>query len=64
MNLNLKMTRDGDVTPQTVSVDDVLAWRSWLQREIDKIKEVAAGKRRSFSTRDKDGIYCDLEPAD
>ena len=60
----LKVTRDGDATPQTVSVDGVLKWRQWSQHEVDAIKKVAAGELHRFSTRDEKGTFCDLEPAD
>ena len=63
MNLNLKVTRDGKTESQTVSVDDVLTWRQWRSYEVAAIKAVAAGELRRFSTRDEDGTFCDLEPA-
>ena len=64
MDLNLKVTRDGETESQTVSVDDVLKWRQWSQNEVNAIKKVAAGELHRFSTRDEKGVFCDLETAD
>lgn len=61
----LKVTIDGQAShPRYIDVDDVLAWRYWLQHEADKIAAVSLGNCKRFSTRTPQGVYCDLEPDD
>lgn len=51
----------GGVEPATI--EEVLAWREWSEREAIKLAEVDAGKLRRFST-ERDGVPCDIEPAE
>lgn len=57
--LDLRISYD-DGAWEVLSVDAVLSWREWTQREADKIASVALGDLRRFST-DRDGLPCDIE---
>jgi len=56
----LLITYDSGTT-QKSWVEAVLSWRDWSQREADKIRDVAAGQLRRFSTTDAGGQPCDIE---
>lgn len=55
----LLITYDSGTT-EIFSVDAVLSWREWSQREADKIASVAMGDLRRFSTEHA-GKPCDIE---
>lgn len=57
--LDLLVTYDSGATEET-SVDAVLSWREWSQREAGKIAAVATGDLRRFSTEHA-GEPCDIE---
>lgn len=42
-------------------VEAVLSWREWSPHEAEKIRSVAAGRLRRFSTQDRNGAPCDIE---
>ena len=52
--------------PATASLDEVLGWRNWSERERDLILRVHHGEIARFSTS-HNGQYCDVtlnkEPA-
>ncbi len=57
---HLKITRDnGPIDDATL--DEILAWREWSERERIGIFAVANGDLRRLSTSDRDGRLCDIE---
>lgn len=57
---HLKITRDnGPIDDATL--DEILAWREWSDRERIRILAVANGDLRRLSTTDRAGRNCDLE---
>jgi len=56
---NLKVTYDTGV-PDAATLDEILAWREWSERERIMIFAVANGDLRRFSTA-HEGRNCDVE---
>lgn len=55
----LEVTFDGR-QPEYATIDEVLHWRDWSDREIDQIHRVYSGDLRRLST-DRNGVPCDIE---
>jgi hypothetical protein len=58
---NLKITYDTGA-PDAATLDEILAWREWSERERIMIFAVANGDLRMLSTS-RDGRNCDVELA-
>ncbi len=59
---DLRVTYDDTRLPEVTTMDSVLRWKDWSDREKEAIEFVAAGRLRRFSTS-RDGVDCDLEQA-
>lgn len=57
---HLKVTHDSGIIDEA-TLDEILAWREWSERERIKIFAVANGDLRRLSTTDRAGRNCDLE---
>ena len=55
--------RDDSGAIDQATIDEVLAWREWTERDRIKIFAVANGDLRRFSTN-RNGAPCDIEPAE
>lgn len=52
--------KDDDGTITDATIDEILAWREWSERERIKIFAVANGDQRRLSTN-RCGVPCDIE---
>lgn len=58
----LKVTFDGE-SPRfrLIPYADILQWRKWSDRENEILRHVMSGEVRRFSTRNDQGVFCDVE---